>query len=182
MKYDGPGFWSEAEKTVMDYIKDRRYSIMFFAYAIPVIVIIAVAAAANDLVDILNGNIRASEIYRYRGETRFSGGTGTALCMLLPILLVFFMFMRKFYGRVFGRGSDYECMKHQKYKTGYVTVACKHVDNGKRPYCVTDQEGNAYICPVFLDYRNASLGDEMICLILDNGVRYALRKETYVSS
>ncbi len=107
-------------------------------------------------------------------RTEVSPGTSAGIIFLIAFGLIFLILLKYGYGRFYGKGSDHDCLKEQKYAFGTMLLERKAKDMGKHPYCVYDTEGNEYICPTFRDYRTPTHGERMFCAILDNGSRYAI--------
>ncbi len=168
----------EKEDALIKYVADRRYRFMVLFYLTLAYTVVVAWFAFADLERMLEGSTRyyyevAEDLWmlairrrRYYPGSLFASWLATALMSA-------FLFLSGV-GKVFGPGSDYHCLKKQKYGFGYMTVGGKKSDTGKHPYFVCDREGNEYICPVFLDYKKVNFGDEMFCVVLDNGKRYAM--------
>lgn len=168
----------EKEDALIKYVKSRRYQFMMFLYLTLAYTVLVAWFAFADLERAFDGTARysyevAEDLWmlalrrrRYYPGSLFASWLGAAL-------LFVFLFLTGV-GRVFGPGSDYHCLCKQKYAFGYMILGGKKHDTGKHPYYVCDREGNEYICPVFLDYKKSNFGDEMFCVVLDNGRRYAM--------
>lgn len=82
--------------------------------------------------------------------------------VLIYYLLAVVSFIREFaggYGKIFGRRCDIQCIEK---------------DTGKHPYYVCDNRGGIYICPRYIDYRNADTGSKFMYIKLANGRGYAI--------
>lgn len=175
----------ERETQLITYVKERRYSFMMMLYLSFGFSVLFAVAAFHDLNQMLGGELISGSIqwetelmmlanmirrhrYYVSGELFFFWLMDTGFC-------IFSLFVG--FGRKFGPGSDYHCLINQRYGFGTMIVGGKQPDCTKHPYYINDREGNCYACPVFLEYRNARIGDEMFCVVLDNGTRYAMEGE-----
>lgn len=159
----------EKEEALCKYIADRRYVHMMTLYlSLAGSVILAPFAIME-----WNGlSARSHKSYYYR---RRYARRGSIVGLWIFAIATFIVMFIKGIGSVFGRNSDYDCVKRRKYAFGTMTVGGKKHDLQRHPYYVSDRDGNEYCCPVFLDYKNAQFGDTMFCVVLDNGKRFAMR-------
>lgn len=155
----------DKEDALIKYVKDRRYMLMISLYISGFLSVVLAPFAIAEINNILSGTYYTVGY----GRRRRSSVIVFWLFMLVTFVVNFFTG----FGRVFGPGSDYDCLKKGKYGFGTMTLGGKKHDSGKHPYYVCDKLDNVYICPVFLDYKNANFGDEMFCVVLDNGKRFA---------
>ncbi len=153
----------QLEETLGKYIADRRYKHMMTMYLSGIVGIGLIPFAVWELED-----IRAHRLYHRRNRE-------SVLILCIIFLVTFLVLFIKGIGSVFGRGSDFDCVKHQKYRFGTFRVGGKRSDSGQHPYYVCDADGNEFCCPVYLDYKKVNFGDTMICVLLDNGKAYAMR-------
>ncbi|MBD5142027.1 MAG: hypothetical protein HDT22_00190 [Ruminococcus sp.] len=153
---------------ILKYIQDRRYQYMISMYLAFILTIIILIF---DLPYLLITNIIFLDIQSYP----FVYNTLTVITVfgILTVIIAFGMFFMGI-GKIFGKNSDYDCMKHDKYRLDFRDFGGKSFDTGKYPYYVENNFYNRYICPIFLDYRNAKQGDTLICVTLNNGKKYAL--------
>ena len=151
----------EQKNLILKYIQDRRYQYMISMYLAFVLTIIILIF---DLPQLLITNIIFLDIQGYL----FVYNT-------LTVITAFGMFFMGI-GKIFGKNSDYDCMKHDKYNLDFRDFESKLPDTGKHPYYVEDNFNNRYICPIFLDYRNARPGNTLICVTLNNGKKYTDRQ------
>ena len=175
---------SEKEEIILKYIKERRYTFMLGFYISLAVSVLGFVPALLDLRMAMNGDtllslpemdvpMLAAGILRRRGRY-YAGELFFGWCAFVLLALILFI---QGIGKIFGPGSDYHCFIKQKYAFGTMRVSGKAPDTGKHPYYVYDQHGDPCICPVFLDYRNVNIGDEMFCVLLDNGKRYVLMEK-----
>ncbi len=172
---------SEKEEIFLKYVKDRRYTFMICLYIsvaisvlglIPTILFLQTVPHGERILSLPQTDLPmlAAGIFRVRGRS-YVAELFFGWCAFVLLALILFI---QGIGRIFGPGSDYHCFMKQKYAFGTMRVSGKAPDTGKHPYYVYDQYGAPCICPVFLDYRNVNAGDEMFCVLLDNGKRYVL--------
>lgn len=151
----------EQKNSILKYIQDRRYSYMISMYAVFLLTTAMLLTALPTFLMIVTGHsswLDNLEILTY--------------CAIVMIFSVS-MFLRGI-GKIFGKNSDYDCLKQDNYQLDFLEFGDKLPDTGKHPYYVKDKFGNHYICPIFLDYRNARQGSTLICIALSNGKKYAL--------
>ncbi len=154
----------EMEAALAKYLKDRRSVMMTMLCITGFLSVVLAPFAIAQLQGILNGSYI---VYR-RGYRRY-----TLIGIWIFAIVQFVVLFIQGIGKAFGPGSDFDCLKKQKYGFGTMVLGGKKHDAGKHPYYVCDREENEYICPVYLDYKNTNFGDEMFCVVLDNGKRYA---------
>ncbi len=160
----------EKEEALCKYIADRRYVHMMTLYLSLAGALFLMPLAIMEIKTLSNPSYGSYSYRSYRRRHRFDFAVIWTFSMVTFIV----MFIKGI-GSVFGRNSDYDCVKRQKYAFGTMTVGGKKHDLQRHPYYVSDRDGNEYCCPVFLDYKNAQFGDTMFCVVLDNGKRFAMR-------
>lgn len=79
------------------------------------------------------------------------------------------------FGKTFGFGCDKKCIENDWYTLtcGKFVYRDKNPHN-KHPYYISDQSYNQYICPRFLEWRNADENTMFIYIKLQNGRGYAI--------
>ncbi|MDE5947168.1 MAG: hypothetical protein K2G63_07690 [Oscillospiraceae bacterium] len=94
---------------------------------------------------------------------------------LILFMLVFLYFLIRGFGKDFGFNCDISCIKKDNYSLSYAKFGHRK-ENSKNhhPYYIYDDLNNFYICPIFLDYRNATSDDNFLYIKLNNGRSYAL--------
>lgn len=92
---------------------------------------------------------------------------------LLALTSFFEKFIRGF-GKTFGHRCDIQCVQKDLYTLDYGDFGYREKDTGKHPYYICDNRGGTYICPRFLDYRNADTGSKFLYIKLENGRGYAI--------
>ena len=92
-------------------------------------------------------------------------------------------FMEEFtrgFGKAFGRKCDIKCIEKDLYTLEYGNFGCREKDTGKHPYYICDNKGDTYVCPKFLDYKNADISDKFLYIKLNNGRGYAIGDHIYM--
>ncbi len=158
----------EKETVLLQYVSERRYSFMMMLYLSLAGSLLLLPLAIYDFKNLVNPGYYGYS-YRYRRNR-----SGYILIFWIMCIASFIVSFIRGIGKTFGMNSDFDCLKNQKYAFGTMILGGKKHDAAKHPYYVSDRDGNEYCCPIFLDYKNAKFGDEMFCIILDNGTRYAL--------
>lgn len=100
-----------------------------------------------------------------------------AECILYMVVsgLTFIKIFINNFGKTFGYRCDKKCIENDLY-----TITCgKFVyrdknPHNKHPYYISDKSYNQYICPRFLDWRNAHEDTMFIYIKLENGRNYAI--------
>lgn len=95
-------------------------------------------------------------------------GFGLVCCIVFAIEFI------KGFGKTFGYRCDIQCLQKDLYTLDYDDFGYREKDNGRHPYYICDNMGNLYICPRFLDYRNADTGSKFLYIKLENGRNYAI--------
>lgn len=163
----------EKEALLVKYINERRYKRVLTVIILGILLVMLTFAMIHAISQMEKG------IYSYVVHRRHHRRThyyiSDVVLWAVEGLLFLVAFLRG-WGNYFGKNSDIDCIRNMKYGYGTMVLNEKEPDLKKHPYYVTDRQGNRYICPVFLDYRNAQFGEEMYCVVLDNGRRYAFSK------
>lgn len=93
----------------------------------------------------------------------------TWLVITIAAVVMFFQGI----GIRFGKGSDLDCVRKKRYTCTYETCCRKSQDTMKHPYFLYDLQKKEWICPEFLEWRNAKIGCRLLCVTLKNGKGYA---------
>lgn len=105
------------------------------------------------------------------------GTTGRGRMSMLPVwVIVTAVAVVTFFqgvGIKFGKGSDMDCVRNKKYTCTHRLCEKKSEDTKQYPYYFYDQRKSAWICPEFLEWRNAEPGCRLLCVRLENGKGYA---------
>lgn len=171
---------AEREQQLLKYIKERRYPVMIGLFIKGAVLIAMLPMLYADIQMLIFYSERHIPIsagiqlaIRY---SRTSPGTFVVLWIAMALVFLF-TFFRNF-GKKFGPGSDYSCVRHMQYCYEVRPCGDKFPDAGKHPYYVCDEQQTIYTCPVYIDYKNACPGEKLLCIHLDNGRHYAfLEKE-----
>jgi len=87
-------------------------------------------------------------------------------------------FAREFirgFGKTFGHRCDIRCIQNDLYTLEYGNFGYRDKNpHNKHPYYISDKSYNKYICPRFLDWRNADSGSKFLYIKLENGRGYAI--------
>lgn len=172
----------EQEQTLIQYIKSRRYGTMLTLYLSAAFLVLTSPLAYADMLLLFEPRpgrsamlpqitLAAGTLARYHYRRHVDGEFFFFWVGVAIVLLVTFL---RGYGRRFGKNSDYDCVRNGKYAYEIRPFGAKGPDNGKHPYFLADDTGTYYLCPVFLDYKNAGPDRELLCVHLDNGHNYAL--------
>ncbi len=78
------------------------------------------------------------------------------------------------FGKTFGHRCDIQCIEKDLYTLEYANFGYREKDTKKHPYYICDNRGETYICPKFLDYKNADTSDKFLYIKLNNGRNYAI--------
>lgn len=152
--------YDEQKNYLIKYMRDKRdmhmitmwISFAFMAVCTLAFLVLAYNSSAKDAVDIL-------------GE------------VLIYYLVAAAIFIKEFaggYGKIFGRRCDIQCIEKDLYTIDYSDFGYREKDTGKHPYYVCDNRGGIYICPRYIDYRDADTGSKFMYIKLANGRGYAI--------
>ncbi len=95
----------------------------------------------------------------------------------LGVVILTEIFITEFvrgFGKTFGYKCDIQCIKKDLYILDYGDFGYREKDTKKHSYYICDNRGENYICPRFLDYRNADTGSKFLYIKLENGRGYAV--------
>lgn len=153
--------YDEQKEFLLKYIRERRSNDIIILWTSAIIfVFILMLLKINILMD---GSFEM---------------TDTNACCILYMLASGFIFVRTFtknFGKTFGYGCDKKCIENDWYTitAGKFVYRDKNTNN-KHPYYISDRAYNQYICPRFLDWRNATEDTDFIYIRLENGRNYAI--------
>ena len=101
----------------------------------------------------------------------------TAYCIVIMIASgeIFIKTFIDNFGKTFGYGCDKKCIENGWYTitSGKFVYRDKNPHN-RHPYYLSDRSYNKYICPRFLDWRNADENTMLLYIKLENGRGYAI--------
>ena len=156
----------EQKNQLLEYIKDRRYKLMITMYCSLIMSLLLFPLAVWDFKTL-------DTPVHYLGGQRIVNGSWLLL-WIISFLLSIVYFVRGI-GKDFWKNSDYDCLKHDAYTLDIRECSGKLPDSGKYPYFITDSDGNAYQCCMkFLEWKNLPAGEELLCVTLRNGQKFAL--------
>lgn len=94
--------------------------------------------------------------------------------MLMSGVIFIKTFIKNF-GKTFGFRCDKKCIENDWYTitSGKFVYRDKNPHN-RHPYYISDRSYNQYICPRFLDWRNATEDTIFLYIKLENGRNYAI--------
>ena len=160
-----PELTGEQYEALLRYLEDRRGKYMVLL--------------AADIIGILLTALPAALcIWRYLDENAGFGIPKSlfkialacaAMVLFLPMLLV------HGWQVYYGSKCPYRCVKRLAFSVSPVTVRKLEPDTGKHPYKITCTDGYTYICPVFLDYRDAKICGTMTGICTDFGARFIMQ-------
>ena len=158
--------YEEQKQFLLKYIRERRSNdIIILWTAILIFIFMFVLIKINTL---MTGSFEMTE---------------TNACCLLYMFVSVFAFIKTFiknFGKTFGFGCDKKCIENDWYTitSGKFVYRDKNTKN-KHPYYISDKSYNQYICPRFLDWRNANEDTTFIYIKLENGRNYAIADDIY---
>ncbi len=155
------------KESLIKYIRDRRYTNMMAMS-------FSAAAALFCLVYFL---------LLSQGTTFINAlGESGELFVYFAIFTATFAeeFVRGF-GKNFGHKCDIQCIEKDLYTLEYGDFVYRDKNSHNRhPYYISDKSYNQYICPKYLDWRNADTGSKFLYIKLDNGRGYAITEDPYM--
>lgn len=159
--------YEEQKQLLLKYIRERRSDdiILLFVTA----VIFVVLFILSDVAALMTGSFEMNELQ--------------AECILYMILsgLIFIKTFKKNFGKTFGFKCDKQCIENDWYTLTYGNFVYRDKNkNNRHPYYISDQSYDQYICPRFLDWRNATEDTMFIYIKLENGRGYAIVEDPYM--
>ena len=152
--------YEEQKQYLIKYIEDRRFTNLMLTWlsglSIPIMLFIVICSAKGDSFFKLIGELGEINIYLVIG------------------IIVFIREFIKGYGKNFGHKCDIQCIQNDLYTLDYRNFGYREKDKGHHPYYICDNMGGTYICPRFLDYRNADSESKFLYIKLENGRGYAI--------
>lgn len=156
----------EQKQFLLKYIRERRSDDILLLWATALIFIIMFMLIK---VDTLSTN--SFEVNELNAE-----------CILYMIVsgLTFVKTFINNFGKTFGYRCDIQCIEKDLYTLDYGDFGYREKDTGRHPYYICDNKGDTYVCPKFLDYRNADTGSKFLYIKLENGRGYAIGEDPYM--
>ncbi len=153
--------YEEQKQLLLKYIRERRSNDIILLFSTAIIFSVLFMLVRVDV--LMTGAFEMNEM-----------NAECILCMVVSGAIFVKTFINNF-GKTFGFGCDKKCIENDWY-----TITCgKFVyrdknPHNKHPYYISDKSYNKYICPRFLDWRNATEDTMFIYIKLDNGRGYAI--------
>ncbi|MDE5620048.1 MAG: hypothetical protein K2I80_05950 [Ruminococcus sp.] len=148
--------YEEQKKFLLKYICERRFNVIMSLWSVAIIFAVMFLLLMLDSFTI--------------NETNIEG----ILIMIMSVVAFIKIFVDNF-GKTFGFNCDKKCIENDWY-----TITCgkfvyrdKNTRN-RHPYYISDQSYNQYICPRFLEWRNADENTMFLYIRLENGRGYAI--------
>ena len=156
----------EQKQFLLKYIRERRSDDILLLWATALIFIIMFILIKADT--LMSNSFTINEL--------------NAECILYMIVsgLTFVKTFINNFGKTFGYRCDIQCIEKDLYTLDYGDFGYREKDTGKHPYYICDNKGDTYVCPKFLDYRNADTGSKFLYIKLENGRGYAIGEDPYM--
>ncbi|MDE6678374.1 MAG: hypothetical protein K2K02_04970, partial [Ruminococcus sp.] len=159
--------YEEQKQFLLKYIRERRADKIILLWTSAIICIIMFLLLRMNI--LMDGSFEMNEL--------------NSECILY-MLASGFIFVRTFiknFGKTFGYGCDKKCIENDWYTitSGNFVYRDKNPHN-KHPYYISDKSYNQYICPRFIDWRNANKDTMFLYIKLENGSNYAITDDIYI--
>ena len=158
--------YEEQKQFLLKYIRERRSNDIILSWAAALIFIIMFMLIKMNI--LMTDSFEMNEL--------------NAECILIMVVsgIAFIRTFVKNFGKTFGFGCDKKCIENDWYTitSGKFVYRDKNSKN-KHPYYISDKSYNQYICPRFLDWRNATEDTTFIYIKLENGRNYAIANDIY---
>ncbi|MDE6781318.1 MAG: hypothetical protein K2J40_07665 [Ruminococcus sp.] len=153
--------YEEQKQLLLKYIREKRFN------KIKSLFIIALVFIYEFL--LLNSDTAMTDSF----EMKFA-----VLYHSVIIVMSGFAFIIAFingFGKTFGFRCDKKCIENNWYTITSGKFVCRDENpHNKPPYYISDKSYNQYICPKYLDWRNATEDTTFIYIKLKNGRNYAI--------
>lgn len=159
--------YEEQKQYLIKYIRERRSGDIMLMWVMAVIFIVMFILIRADI--LMNDRFIMTEL--------------NADCIFYMILsgIAFVKTFVKNFGKTFGYGCDKKCIENDWYTLTYGKFIYRDKNTrNKPPYCISDRSYNQYICPRFLDWRNADENTDFLYIKLENGRGYAITDDTHI--
>lgn len=159
--------YDEQKQFLLKYIRERRSNDVILLWSMAVIFIFMFILIRVDM--LTTGRFVMTELNAY--------------CILYMIFsgVAFIRIFIKNFGKTFGFGCDKKCIENDWYTLTYGNFVYRDKNlHNKHPYYISDKSYNRYICPRFLDWRNATEDTTFIYIQLENGRGYAIADDIYI--
>lgn len=159
--------YEEQKEFLIKYIRERRSGDIMLMWVMAVIFIFMFVLIRTNI--LMSGKFIMNEL--------------NAECILYMLLsgAIFISTFVKNFGKTFGYGCDKKCIENDWYTLTYGKFVYRDKNpKNKHPYYISDRAYNQYICPRFLDWRNADEETDFIYIKLENGRNYAITDDTHI--
>lgn len=154
--------YQEQKDFLIKYIRERRSDSLILLWSTGIV--LAVSAV-----------ILLSAVMIYGGEFLFSELSLDLLYIMFFSGAVFVKTFADGFGKTFGFGCDKKCIENDWYSLSVAKFGIRDKNPlNKHPYYMSDIVGDRYICPRYLDWRNATEDTMFVYIKLENGRNYAI--------
>lgn len=153
--------YEEQKQFLLKYIHERRFGVIMNLWCTGVLFFVMLLLMKLDTMTY--GKFVFDEMTVYSVLIMVSCGIGFVKTFICN------------FGKTFGFGCDKKCIENDWYTLtcGKFVYRDKNPHN-KHPYYISDKSYNQYICPRFLEWRNADENTMFIYIKLQNGRGYAI--------
>ncbi len=156
--------YEEQKQYLIKYIKDKRFMNLMILWFSGMSIFILVSLLLFE-----------AKYCNFTEETQIISELDANVIYYLVIgVIIFILEFIKGYGKNFGHNCDIKCIENDLYTLDYRNFGYREKDTGHHPYYICDNLGGTYICPRFLDYRNADSDSKFLYIKLENGRGYAI--------
>ncbi len=159
--------YHEQKEFLLKYIRDRRFKNIIIMWTCAVIILFYI------IMFLFSFYMNEMELVKALAQEGIAEG-------FIYFILAVCIFGQEFiggFGKTFGYRCDINCIQNDLYMLEYGNFGYREKDKGKHPYYICDNMGSIYICPRFLDYRNADTESKFLYIKLENGRNYAILDE-----
>ncbi|MDE5583673.1 MAG: hypothetical protein K2J08_08205 [Ruminococcus sp.] len=156
--------YEEQKDFLLKYIRERRSDDIIILWTSALIFIIMFMLV--NINGLMIGSFKMNEL--------------NADCILYMVVsgFAFIRIFIKNFGKTFGFGCDKKCIENDWYSISVAKFGLRDKNpKNKHPYYISDFFGEKYICPRFLDWRNATEETMFLYIKLENGRNYAIPEE-----
>ncbi|MDE5771897.1 MAG: hypothetical protein K2I06_09790 [Ruminococcus sp.] len=153
--------YEEQKQFLLKYIRERRSNDIILLFSTAIIFAVLFMLVKVDV--LMTGAFEMNEM--------------NAECILYMVMsgAIFVKTFIKNFGKTFGFGCDKKCIENDWYTLTYGNFVYRDKNTrNKHPYYISDKSYNKYICPRFLDWRNANEDTMFLYIKLENGRNYAI--------
>ncbi|MDE6034787.1 MAG: hypothetical protein K2G36_02635 [Ruminococcus sp.] len=153
--------YDEQKEFLLKYIRERRSNDIIILWTSAIVFIVMIALLRMNI--LMVGSFEFNEL--------------NAECVLYMLIsgFIFVMTFIKNFGKTIGYGCDKKCIENDWYTITAGKFVCRDKNTtNKHPYYISDRAYNQYICPRFLDWKNATEDTVFLYIKLGNGRNYAI--------